>query len=433
MFPLSEVLLGLVALAFGVLWWRSQQAQRLDADRASVAESELKVAQSLLNQAQSEQQRLQTSLDQVNQDLNQANERNAALSAREAQLRENFETQRGALRDEFKALSSEMLEQRAKALEERSQESMSAVLAPLKEQIKTFRERTEQINRDATASHATLQSELKQLKELNQQITDEAANLTLALKGDSKQQGNWGEMQVELILDRAGLTRGLEYEREVSMESDEGQRFRPDVVVKLPEERCMIIDSKVSLTAWVDVVGAEDPAERAFALKRHLDSIKRHVDSLSKKDYAGLFGSRSPDFVLMFMPIEPAFQAAFEKQPDLYQYAYERNIIIVVPSTLLGMLRTVQNIWAQQRRNENSRELAEEATKLQDKLRIFAEKFDDLGKSIDRAHRSYQDATKSLTGRGALVRTIESFKEKGVQFKKALPSHLIENHEDDSD
>lgn len=362
-------------------------------------------------------------------ELSQAKQDVAALAAREQQLRENFEAQRGALRDEFKSLSAELLDQRAKALEERSSESLQTLLGPLREQIQSFRDRAEQINRDTASGNATLQAELKQLKELNRQITDEAANLTLALKGDSKQQGNWGEMQVELILDRAGLTKGLEYEREVSMQSEDGQRFRPDVIVNLPDQRHIIVDSKVSLTAWTDVVNAPDEAHRQTALVRHLDSIKRHVDGLSKKDYANLIGVSSPDFVLMFMPIEPAFQAAFEAQPDLYQYAFERNIIIVVPSTLLGMLRTVYGIWAQQKRNENARELADEATKLQDKLRIFLEKFEELGKLVERTGKSYEDATKSLTGRGALVRTIDSFRDKGVQFKKEMPASLVEHQE----
>ncbi len=418
MFPLFELLIA--ALALAAVGWAIHDRIALTRIRA-LHESAVTMAEGATSRADEFEMRFEDAQDTIN-DLNQ---QRAALEARGEQIQANFEAQKQAMRDEFKSLSAQILESREKAFEARSSESLGTLLEPLKTQIKSFSERTEQINKDNTTHHATLQNELKQLKELNRKITDEASNLTQALKGDSKLQGNWGEMQVELILDRAGLTKGLEYEREVSITEGE-QRYRPDVIVHLPEGKHLVVDSKVSLTAWMDVVNAGEDPIRAAAMVRHLDSIKKHIDGLSKKDYAKLNGLQTPDFVLMFMPIEPAFQAAFQAQPDLYQYAFERNIIIVVPSTLLGMLRTVANIWAQQKRGESARQLAEEATKLHDKLRIFSERFEELGKLIDRTQSQFDKTRTSITGRGALVRTIQSFEEKGVQFKKELPASLLD-------
>ncbi|MDX5297938.1 MAG: DNA recombination protein RmuC, partial [Gammaproteobacteria bacterium] len=258
--------------------------------------------------------------------------------------------------------------------------------------------------------------------ELNQHITTEASNLTRALKGDKKLQGNWGEHKVELLLEQAGLRKGIEYAREEAFRDDDGGQRRPDFVIHLPEGKHIIIDSKVSLVDYTRFVSAETDEERRAALAAHVQALRNHVQGLAGKQYPELVGMNSPDFVFLFMPVEPAYLAAAEHSPALFEEAYAKRIAIVTSTTLLPVLRVVANLWTLQRQNQSTRELAEQGGKVYEKLRIVVEKLEKLGNQIDTVQKTYKDTFNSLSdGRGSLIRTVERFTELGVKVSKRLP------------
>ena len=297
---------------------------------------------------------------------------------------------------------------------------------PFKEQLDSFRKRVDEVHTHQSEGRAALHKELETLFKLNQRITDEAANLTKALTNDKKTQGNWGEIQVEMLLEQSGLLKGAEYEREANFKDDEENNKRPDFVIYLPEGKHIIIDSKVSLVAYSDYVSAESDEDRTVALKSHVKSIRNHISSLSEKGYPKLKGMQSPDFVFMFMPIEPAFLAAFHYDQTLFNSAFEKRIVVVTPSTLLATLRTVASLWSIERQNQSARILADQAGKVYDKLRVFVEKMDKLGAQITTARNTYDDAHNTLIGSRSLTSTVEKFVELGVRVKKELPASVKE-------
>lgn len=457
MFPLFETIIGgiavLTAVAAGVYFQRDRANQA----RLQHLQSELAAAQSdavtqstelqALQVALAEQrgraelnERLQDELAERDQALESARQtiaqlerQQADLKARREELERSFETQRKALKNEFASLSQDILKSRTDEFKKDSQESLGHLLTPLRDQITAFQKRVNEVHQDSSNANSALKNELENLKSLNQRITDEASNLTQALKGDSKTQGNWGEMQVEMILDRSGLLKGQEYERESNHKDEDGANLRPDFIVNLPEGRHLIIDSKVSLVAWSEYVDATTEEEKAVAMKRHVDSINKHIDGLSAKNYPKLKSLNAPDFVLMFMPIEPAFLAAFQAQPELYARAFEKGVIVVVPSTLLGTLRTVANLWSLQKQGENAAEIAAQASKLQDKLRIFLEKFEKVGNQLAQANKTYAEASTSLAGRGGLTTVVKGFRDKGVRFNKELPEIQLDDSASDAE
>jgi len=264
------------------------------------------------------------------------------------------------------------------------------------------------------------------LRDLNQQITAEASQLTQALKGDKKMQGNWGEIQVEMILDRSGLIKGSEYQREPNFKDDDKQNKRPDFIIKLPDNKHLIIDSKVSLVDFNRFVVATDEAEKALALKAHIKAVENHIKSLSEKAYQGIEGMNSPDMVLMFMPVEPAFLAAFQQQPELYNSAFEKRVIVVTTSTLLATLKTVSSIWSIERQNKSARQLAELAGRVYDKLRIVTEKVGKLEQQLGTAQKTCDEVQRSLSGHGSLTTTIGKFQKLGVRVKKELPAEILD-------
>lgn len=400
---------------------RSLQQANDQLSEAQQTLAEWRGRQALTDRLQSELAQREAALSEAQNTISDLRQEQADLNARRDEMTRAFESQKQALKDEFQALSQSILKSRTEEFKKDSTESIGHLLTPLKDQIAAFQKRVNEVHQDSSTANSALKNELENLKNLNQRITDEASNLTQALKGDSKAQGNWGEMQVEMILDRSGLVKGQEYQREQHLTDDQGASFRPDFTVNLPEGRHLVIDSKVSLVAWTEYVEADTDQGRDAAMKRHIASISKHIDGLAGKNYPSLKGLNAPDFVLMFMPIEPAFLAAFQADPDLYARAFEKGVIVVVPSTLLGTLRTVANLWSLQKQGENAAEIAEQASKLQDKLRIFMEKFEKVGKQLDTANRTFEDAQKSLCGRGGLRSVVNTFEQKGVRFKQPLP------------
>ncbi|RDL35593.1 DNA recombination protein RmuC [Photobacterium damselae] len=368
----------------------------------------------------------------------------AAIANLEADLREqyarHFEEQKAAeekikllenaeerLRIQFESLANRLFEQKSRSVDEQNRISLEGLLMPLKEQLEGFKKQVnDSFSYEARERH-TLIHQINSLKQLNEQMAKEAVNLTQALKGDNKAQGNWGEVILARVLSESGLREGHEYQTQVSLENDEGKRYQPDVVVRLPENKDVVIDAKMSLVAYERFYHAELAAERELALSEHVASVRGHMRGLSRKDYHQLHGVRSLDYVLMFIPVEPAFQAAIEADPALIRDAMDLNIMLVSPTTLLVALRTINNLWRNERQNQNAKEIAERASRLYDKLRLFVTDMDAMGASLEKANQSYQGAmNKLVSGRGNVLRQAESFKQLGVEVKRDINPQLTE-------
>ena len=377
------------------------------ANELSVQVEELKKDQQRLNQLQSEYAELKTSLDERD---NKHKEQLELLEQNRAQLAKDFEN-----------LANKIFEEKGKSFTETSKQSIDAMLTPFKEQMTEFKARVEAIHTEDTKAKASLSQELEHLKQLNKQITDEASNLTKALKGDNKQQGSWGELQAEMILESSGLSKGQEFEREANFKDEEGKNKRPDLIVKLPGGKSVIIDSKVSLVAYVASVEAEDELSKKQQLDAHVASIRNHIDGLSGKDYTNLIGMNSPDFVLMFMPIEPAFLAAVEHDRTLFNYGFERNVVLVTPTTLLPIVRTVANLWVMERSNEQARQIADQAADVFNQLCVMAERLNKVGNGLKTATNAYNGAVTAMAGQQGLYPKVSKFKELSVKVSKMLP------------
>ncbi|NRA21849.1 MAG: DNA recombination protein RmuC [Oceanospirillaceae bacterium] len=335
-----------------------------------------------------------------------------------------FNQARDQLKQDFSLLANQIFEDKTSRFKQDSQESISQILNPLREQLGDFKRKVEDVYDKETRDRQALYQQIDHLKQLNQQMSQDTINLTQALKGNSKVQGNWGEVILERVLEDSGLRKGHEYEIQVSLTA-EGKRYQPDVIVRLPDEKDMIIDAKVSLTGYERYCsGAGDPGREEFLIE-HVQSIRNHIRGLSQKAYEKLEGIRTLDFVLMFIPVEGAFMLALEHDQGLFRYAFQRNIIMVSPTTLLVTLRTVQNIWRFEQQNQNAQVIAKRGAELYDKFVNFVESMDDLGKHLDRAQSAYDESYKRLsTGKGNLVKQAVALSKLGVNGKKQLPSSL---------
>lgn len=377
-----------------------------------------------------ERDQARAELTAVRESLGAAQKQVAVLQTEVEKDRETLEAVRGQLeesrmvfRQEFENLANQIFEQKHQSFDAQSREGLTSLLAPFKEQLESFRTRVDQVHAENVQGHTGLKGELDRLRELNQRITEEASNLTRALKGDKKVQGNWGEQKVELLLEQSGLRKGIEYSREQNFKDGEGNNLRPDFVVNLPEGKHIIIDSKVSLVDYVACVAAETPEDRQKALAAHVQALRNHIRSLSDKKYPDLLGMDSPDFTFLFIAIEPAYLAAAEHSPTLFQEAYEGRIALVTATTLLPVLRVVANLWSLQRQNQSTRELADQASRVYDKLRVFIEKMERLGGQLEMVQRTYKDSFDTLKdGRGSLVRTVDRFVDLGVKVTKRMPT-----------
>jgi DNA recombination protein RmuC len=334
---------------------------------------------------------------------------------------------------EFENLANKILEEKTVKFTEQNKENLKNILSPLQEKIQHFEKKVEDTHKESIDYHAALRQQIVGLKEMNEQMSKETLNLTKALKGDSKMQGNWGELILERVLEKSGLEKGREYEVQQSFLTDEGSRVFPDVVINLPDGKKMIVDSKVSLTAYERYANAEDEAQKALFLKDHINSIKRHVEQLSDKNYHDLYHMASPDFVLLFIPIESAFAIALNDDNSLYNKAFERNIIIVTPTTLLATLRTIDSMWTNQKQQENALEIARQAGALYDKFEGFVTDLIKIGKKMEEAKVEYTNAmTKLVDGKGNLIGSVERLKKMGAKAKKSLPESIIKRAEEDS-
>lgn len=344
-----------------------------------------------------------------------------------AEKLELLERNRDALKQEFENLANRIFDQKSERFSQQTRTSLDNLLNPFRDQIQDFRKRVEDVYTTETKDRQALRSEIKSLQDLNRQITEEAANLTRALKGDKKIQGNWGELILERVLEKSGLRKGIEYETQGSYRDGDGQLLRPDVVVHLPDQRNLIVDSKVSLLAYQQWVTEDDEVAKEAHLKAHVEAVRQHIRGLSEKDYSQLGGLHSPDFVLLFMPIEPAFVAAFQYDENLFAEAFEKKIIVVTPTTLLATLRTIENIWRYERQSQNARKIADRAGAVYDKLRVFVEAMDKMGGQLQTVQTTYDNAMNTLTrGRGNLISQASKFVELGVRVKKELPRTITD-------
>lgn len=325
------------------------------------------------------------------------------------------------LQTQFENLANKIFDEKQQRYTQQAKTNIESVLAPFKNQLDAFKQQIADQHIREGQERASLKTEILGLKALNQKITEEAAALTNALKGDNKQQGNWGEVVLERILKESGLREGHEFETQVNIASEQGKRQLPDVVVHLPNDKDVVIDSKVSLTAYERYYNCKDEVEKASYLKQHVTSIKSHVKGLGSKDYQSLKGLKTLDYVLLFIPIESAFMLAIEEEPDLITMALNKNIMLVSPTNLLVALRTINNIWQYEYQNQNAQRIAEQAAKLYDKFVGFINDMEKIGKAIEGANTTYEQAMNKLSkGRGNIIRQIESFKTLGVQPNKKL-------------
>ncbi|HCG7118982.1 TPA: DNA recombination protein RmuC [Vibrio parahaemolyticus] len=379
-----------------------------------------------LGQMREQKSRLETQLREQqarHEQMNQAN-------AEKLQILEQAEVR---LKQQFEHLANQLFEEKTAKVDLQNRQSLEGLLSPLKEQLEGFKKQVnDSFSQEAKERH-TLVHELKNLQRLNEQMTREAVNLTQALKGDNKQQGNWGEVVLARVLAESGLREGHEYETQVNLQSEAGKRYQPDVIVHLPQNKQVVVDSKMALVAYERYFNAETDAERDRALSAHLTALRAHIKGLSMKDYHKLKGIQSLDYVLMFIPVEPAFQVAIQADPSLIKDAMEQNIILVSPTTLLVALRTIDNLWRSERQNENAKLIAQRATKLYDKLRLFIDDMEGLGGALDRANQTYQGAMNKLaTGRGNVIRQAESFRQLGVEIKRPISSDLAQLAQSDA-
>jgi len=335
---------------------------------------------------------------------------------------ETLQNAKDELSKEFSNLSNKIFDEKSKQFSVASKEQLELLLKPFREQISSFsKEAREQFETELKDRHL-LKDELLRLKKMNEQLATEALNLTNALKGENKTQGNWGEIVLENILEQSGLREGVEYELQATLKSDEGKTYRPDVIIHMPQNRDIIIDSKVSLTAYERFVNEQDPQEKAKALKEHIASISAHIKGLSQKRYEKLEGVNTLDFVLLFMPIEGAFLLALEQDGEFFKRAYESNILVVSPSTLLVTLRTIEHIWRTQRQEEHAKKIAKEAEAMYDKLVGFVEEMQNIGAYLQKSQDAYDKAMNRLsTGRGNVIKRAQNMKALGLKPKKELP------------
>ncbi len=379
---------------------------------------------------------------QTVEDLRTENNRlNQLVTRNEADLenlRQKLEDQKEEVADlqekftkEFENLANKILDEKSLKFTEQNQKNIKHILIPLQEKIQLFEKKVEESQKENISIHSALREQLLNLQNQNLKITKEAENLTKALKGDSKMQGNWGELVLERVLEKSGLEKDREYTVQQSFKKEDGSRVLPDVVINLPDGKKMIIDSKVSLTDYERFVNAEEEFQESH-LKSHIQSLQKHVDQLSSKKYEDLYDMESPDFVLMFVPIETAFSVAINQDPALYNKAFEKNIVIVTPSTLLATLRTIDTMWNNEKQQRNAIEIARQAGALYDKFEGFVTDLTRVGKKMDEAKNEYRGAMNKLVeGRGNIITSIEKLKKMGAKAKKSLPDKILKRAEDD--
>lgn len=421
-----------LALAIGIFLGKQLFSAHSKTEKASLEEkingllSQIEQLKSQINQVvqeresiRSEKEVLMIQLSKKETDFENLWERNKEQKQEVEQLQEKFTK-------EFENLANKILEEKTTKFTEQNKENLKNILTPLQDKIQLFEKKVEDTHKESIDYHAALRQQILGLREMNEQMSKETLNLTKALKGDSKMQGNWGELVLERVLEKSGLEKDREYFVQQSFVTEEGNRVFPDVIINLPDGKKMVVDSKVALTSYERYINEDDDENKAQYLKEHVASIHRHVQDLGNKNYQDLYQMESPDFVLLFIPIESAFAIALNEDTSLYNKAFEKNIVIVTPSTLLATLRTIDSMWTNQKQQENALEIARQAGALYDKFEGFVSDLVKIGKKMDEAKVEYQGAMNKLVeGKGNLVNSVEKLKKMGAKAKKALPENIL--------
>jgi DNA recombination protein RmuC len=436
-----QILACVIAASLALLWYKSVLELKSISQKNTNLSADFAVSARLLSDREAILMELRTQLDtkaseilELHSKLSRAETQNETLQEQLKRNREELLQIQEQFRLEFEHLANRIFEQKSEKFTRQNQENLENLLKPLQEKIRDFEKKVEETYHSESRERFSLQKEVEKLSLLNQTLGREAANLTHALKGDTKTQGNWGEMILERVLELSGLRKDIHYLVQKSSLDEEGNNKRPDVILLLPGDRKLIIDSKVSLTAFEKYCSSGEEAEIQIALKEHLDSIRQHVSSLSVKDYPSLYRSASPDFVLMFIPLEPAFSLALQQDHALYEHAFRKNIILVSVFTLLATLRMIESMWRLDSQNKHAAEIVRQGSGLYEKFVGFVEDLKLIGKNIDLTNRSYESAIKKLSqGNDNLIRKAERMRLLGLDNKKQLPGDLTLNMEEDAE
>ncbi len=434
---LIYLLIGLVCLGIGyflgnyirLLKTKSEQSALLEREQQlsnnlNVLNEKLMASEAEKNELRLQKERLGNQITRYEADIENLQLKNDEQKAEVEKLQEKFTK-------EFENLANKILDEKSTKFTEQNQKNIKNILNPLQEKILLFEKKVEESRKENYGIHQALKEQLLNLQNQNLKITQEAENLTKALKGDSKMQGNWGELVLERVLEKSGLEKDREYSVQQSFKLDDGTRVMPDVIIHLPDGKKMVVDSKVSLTDYERYINAEDESKSKF-LKDHVNSLRKHVDQLSAKKYEDLYEMESPDFVLLFVPIEPAFAVAINNDNSLYNKAFEQNIVIVTPSTLLATLRTIDSMWNNEKQQRNAIEIARQAGALYDKFEGFVGDLTKVGKKMDDAKNEYKGAMNKLVeGRGNIITSIEKLKKMGAKAKKSIPEPILKRAQED--
>lgn len=432
------ILTFVIALVIGIAIGKSLFAANSKSDKASLEEKinglvqQIEQFKNQLNQTVQERETIRTEKESLAIQLSKKETDFENLWERNKEQKEEVEKLQEKFTKEFENLANKILEEKTNKFTEQNKENLKNILTPLQDKIQLFEKKVEDTHKESIDYHAALRQQILGLREMNEQMSKETINLTKALKGDSKMQGNWGELILERVLEKSGLEKGREYEVQQSFTTEEGNRVFPDVVINLPDGKKMVVDSKVTLTAYERYINEENDDSKAQHLKEHVMALKRHVDQLSEKNYHDLYQMESPDFVLLFIPIESAFALALNEDTSVYNKAFEKNIIIVTPSTLLATLRTIDSMWTNQKQQENALEIARQAGALYDKFEGFVSDLVKVGNKIKDSKTEYDNAMNKLVdGSGNLINRVENLKKMGAKAKKSLPENILQRAEKD--
>ncbi len=405
---------------------------REKAEKESVAlQEKTNHLEAKVKETESEKAKWEAEKKQLSENITQLSVENRELKTKLEDYEKSFEEKmellkksEEKLKETFENLANEILEATKEKMTRTSKENLAQILDPLKLQMKDFREKIESLNREEREKLGALENELKNLKELSIKLSTDAENLTKALKGDKKTQGNWGEIILERVLELSGLEKGREYEREVALKDEKDKTYRPDVIVHLPNHRDVIIDAKTSLVAYQEYINTEEDTY----IKSHIQAIKNHIDTLADKKYENLKGVNTLDFIFMFVPIENALMLALEKEPGLFEYAFKKRVVLVSPATLLVSLRAIESSWRLERQTKNIEDVVKAAESLYNKVRGFTEDFEEIGKSLQKAQEAFDKAENKLTsGKGNVIRLAELVKQKaGIKPKKEISPELTD-------
>ena len=399
----------------------SAQAESLNA--------QLQHSQSQLSRKEQEQQHLTEKLTALSQELTGLKTTLAEKEKHFSEQQQNFEQSKQQLGVEFQNLANRILDEKSRSFSQSNQTALETLLKPFREQIEGFQKRVNEIHSESVKGNAGLEAEIKKVLEIGLNMSQEASNLTSALKGEKKTLGNWGEVQLERALQLAGLEENVHYRAQAHFKDEQGGRNYPDFVLNLPDEKHLIIDSKMSLVAYESAVNSEDDFERDRLLKEHISALKTHINDLHKKDYSNLIGMRSPNFVLMFIAVEPAYIEALKSDPALFNYGYERNVIMVSHTTLMPILRTVANLWRIERGNAEAKEIAEKAGEIYNQICLVAERLSKLGNTLSTVSNQYNSTVTALVGQQGLVGKVERFKTLSAKANKTMPEVELLNNQ----